>query len=180
VGAGVDVMSIPTNDPKLTICRMVHSVADWHRAESVRINAFQASDVVPVRVGVGSAQVVGVDATDLAKVVLCSPGVELDSCSVSSPWRTLIPGRGIDATTVPFLRQMEQLQRLALTIPSGRSSSRTTLPQWHDARCFPLIWVPPTSLITRHSGEDNMSLTGLSASCALPRVALRLPRVGTA
>ena len=32
-------------------------------------------------------------------------------------------------------------------MPSGRSSSRTTAPQWQDSRCFDLISVAPTRLI---------------------------------
>jgi hypothetical protein len=36
---------------------------------------------------------------------------------------------------------MEQLQRLASTIPSGRLSSSTTVPQWQVAVCFGRISV---------------------------------------
>jgi hypothetical protein len=54
---------------------------------------------------------------------------------------------GTEATIAPFLRQIEQLHRLGSTIPSGKSSSSTTDPQWHEALCFARITVGPTFLI---------------------------------
>jgi hypothetical protein len=55
--------------------------------------------------------------------------------------------KGTEATIAPFLRQIEQLHRLGSTIPSGKSSSSTTDPQWHEALCFARITVGPTFLI---------------------------------
>lgn len=48
----------------------------------------------------------------------------------------LMPDSGTDATTAPFLRQIEQLQRRGFTMPSGKSSSSTTAPQWQLALCL--------------------------------------------
>ena len=55
---------------------------------------------------------------------------------------------GTDATTAPFLRQIEQSQRRVSSIPLGNASSSTTAPQWQDAPCGLLILTPSTSLIT--------------------------------
>ncbi len=54
------------------------------------------------------------------------------------------PMVGMDATTAPLRRQMEQSQRLGLTIPSGRLSSKTTEPQWQLSRCWGRMTVSPT------------------------------------
>src|SRR5690606_2604090 len=61
------------------------------------------------------------------------------------------PCNGTEATTAPLRLQMEQSHRRGETIPSGRSSSSTTAPQWHEARCLDWILTPQTSLITRKS-----------------------------
>src|SRR3546814_17170835 len=44
---------------------------------------------------------------------------------------------------------MEQSQRLGSTMPSGRSSSSSTAPQWHVARCLAWMVTPPTPLSIR-------------------------------
>src|ERR1035437_1481341 len=64
-----------------------------------------------------------------------------------SPLIILRPARGTDATIAPFRRQIEQSHRRGSTIPSGKSSSSTTAPQWHVARCFGFMTVFPTCLI---------------------------------
>src|SRR4051812_43043450 len=63
------------------------------------------------------------------------------------------PASGTDATMVPLRRHMEQSHRRGSTIPSGRSSSRTTAPQWQEARCLAPIAVPPTDLIIAAIGS---------------------------
>ena len=57
-----------------------------------------------------------------------------------------MPDIGTVATIAPLRRQSEQSQRRGSTMPSGRSSSRTTFPQWQEARCLGLMSVPPTFL----------------------------------
>ena len=65
----------------------------------------------------------------------------------SLPLMILRPDKETEATIAPLRRQIEQSQRLGLTIPSGNSNSSTTDPQWHDALCFGRISVGPTFLI---------------------------------
>ena len=57
------------------------------------------------------------------------------------------PDSATNANMAPFLRQMQQSQRRGSTTPSGRDSSNTTVPQWHDARCFAKMGVGPIFLI---------------------------------
>ena len=49
----------------------------------------------------------------------------------------------------PRRRHIEQSHLCGSTIPSGRWSSRTTAPQWQEARCFACIAVLPTIVIMR-------------------------------
>jgi hypothetical protein len=58
-----------------------------------------------------------------------------------------MPDSGTDATMAPLRRHIEQSHRLGSTMPSGKSSSSTTAPQWHGARCFVLISTPLPVLI---------------------------------
>src|SRR6056297_2924100 len=70
------------------------------------------------------------------------------SLRCSSPSMTRSPARGTDATTAPFLRQIEQSHRRGSSIPLGKASSSTTAPQWQEARCGLVILTPSISLIT--------------------------------
>ena len=78
---------------------------------------------------------------------------------------------GTDATTAPFLRQIEQSQRRGSSIPLGNVSSSTTAPQWQDALCGLLILTPSTSLITgRFLLQYNASITGAALLRPAPKV----------
>src|SRR6476659_2796318 len=59
-----------------------------------------------------------------------------------------MPLNDTEATTAPLRLQMEQSQRLGSTMPCGGSSSNSTAPQWHVARCLRRIRTPATSVIT--------------------------------
>ena len=61
-----------------------------------------------------------------------------------------IPESGTDATTAPLRRQMEQSHRRGFSMPLGRSSSSSTAPQWHVARCLGWMGTPSTSLSIRN------------------------------
>src|SRR6056297_3242468 len=82
------------------------------------------------------------------------------SLRCSSPSMTRSPARGTDATTAPFLRQIEQSHRRGSSIPLGKASSSTTAPQWQEARCGLVILTPSISLITgtillQHNAHGN-------------------------
>lgn len=132
---------------------MVNPVVGWYRPSVKRVHPFKATDVVPVFIWLNITGGGYRTPQWAQKVVFGGFGVELVQAQRIFPCTTLIPARGTDATIVPLRRHIEQSHLRGLTIPSGESSSSTTAPQWHDARCFCWISVPPTRLIIFFQSE---------------------------
>ena len=129
---------------------MLHAIARGHRSEVERIDTLEAAEVVAVLGRVGAALVMRVNAAVHAEPVLRDAGVEpVHAQRVRAPRDMQPRASGTEATMLPRRRHSEQSQRRGSTMPSGRSSSSTTAPQWHAARCLGRMAVGPTCLIMR-------------------------------
>ena len=61
----------------LAVGGMIDAVICWNWSEVVRIHAFEAANVVPILVGIGSALMMSVDTAEGAKEVLRRSCIEL-------------------------------------------------------------------------------------------------------
>ena len=76
------------------ISRMMHPIIDWHIRYQKRINTLKATNVVPILIRERAPLMVGVDAADTAKVVLCDTGVELVQPEIFFPMDDTNPVQG--------------------------------------------------------------------------------------
>ena len=105
---------------------MIHAVEDRNVRNVERIDALKAAHIVGILLRIRAPLMVGMDAAHTAEIMLRSPGVELVELQAIV---TLHDAQCRQWTMAPLRRQMEQLQRCASTIPSGKVSSSTTAPQ---------------------------------------------------
>lgn len=72
----------------------MHPIIDWHVGYQERIDALQATNVVPILIGKRAPLMMGVNAADTAKVVFCYPGVELVQPKIFFPLDNTNPVQG--------------------------------------------------------------------------------------